>query len=435
MSTNIQIHRSKIWVGIFFILFALFFSLSYLTPNIADDYGYMYYFGAGYPRLINTLQDLIGSQTNHYNMWGGRVVAHGIAQTLLRMDHLLVAFLNTCVYLLFSFAVYKHIVAKGENSLLLFVLINLFVWFFIPAFGDTMLWTTGSANYLWCTTILLYFLLPYRLASGKTRHLGCIILQSVLFFAFGIVVGWTNENSVAGLIGMLILFLILYYIKQKKIPFMLLSGLIGVGIGYTFLVLAPGNTARASIDLTLFTLIKRFIMISYSLLVNYGLLLIAWVSLFLYQYRKKDQKISWKFFLKVPIIYLIGAFIATYVMIASPQFPERSWFCIIVFLMISLGILLYKILSSKLLMNILHTSCIIGILAFLFSYTFAVKDILTLREMTAEREIIAKVAIENGDKVAYFKPIKLNSRYTHDEDDETNFLLSYYYKIYIEFEY
>lgn len=423
-----------LWVGVSLCIFISILLLNILTPYIADDYGYMFYFGAGYPRYIHSLSDLIGSQYNHYNMWGGRVIGHGIAQVLLRLHPWVASFLNSVVYMLFSMLIYRHIVGKNKGSLLLYILVNLFIWFFIPSLGDTLLWITGSANYLWCTTIILAFLYLYRLDIDNRNGWIYKVFFFFLSLIGGIVAGCTNENTVAGLIVMLILLIFRYYVVNKAIPVWYITGFVSVCIGYLFLVLAPGNSQRASINLSVFILLKRFVEISAMLVMSYGWLLVLAIGLLFADKRFHTIKYL-RLLLELPCIYVIGALISTYVMLASPQFPERSWFGIVVFFVIAIGILLEnnKTLFHSLI-PILRVACVIGVIGFLFSYLLALRDIDSVRKQIVERKQIAKQAIDNGDKVAYFKPIKPNSRFVHEEDDETNFLLSYYYKIFIEFE-
>ena len=423
-----------LWAGVLVFIFLIILLINIMTPRIADDYGYMFYFGAGYPRYIDSLMDLIGSQTNHYNMWGGRVIGHSVAQILLRINPLIASILNASMYMFFVGLIYRYITKNNKRSLLLFLLINLFVWFFIPAFGDTILWITGSANYLWCTTIILVFLYPYCFAKHTRINLFLQLIYASLFLICGVMIGWTNENTVAGVIIMVVLLILKYYKANTTIPLYFITGFVGLCVGYFYLITAPGNSARATIDLSLMLVIKRFIEISATLFSQYGWLLII-IGALLFVNRYHQTKLQTIVF-ELPVLFTIGGIVSIYVMLASPQFPERSWFSIIVFFLIAIGLFLQEVIEKQsYILHFLRITFVVGLVGFVFTYMIALKDIYRVRTFTEERVVIAEKAIAEGKKKAYFKPIKIDSRYVHSEDDKTNDLLSYFYKIYIEFEY
>lgn len=426
-------HKKILWGLIILICFSIILFLNVLTPMIADDFGYLYIFGE--KEQVSSLSDLIHSQKNHYMWWGGRSVVHFMAQALLQAPPLLADVLNSIVYILFISLIYFHIKGRDKkSSLSLFILMNLAVWFSIPMFGDTVLWITGSANYLWGTSIVLLFLLPYRLYSGTENKVSKEVWMSALMLVFGIIAGWTNENTVAGMI-VIILLLFLYYRSQKwSVPPALVIGLLGVVIGYAIMILAPGNFVRGkeAPELSLFLVGYRIFMYTQSLFLNYGVLIALYLIL-IALFGRKDKKGN-SFYLS--IIYILGALAAIYAMIFSPQFPARAWFGLISYLLIAIGIMLYRLDYQEKFMRQMRASVIlVGSVAFMFSLYWATKDIYRIYEIDKEREVIAKTAVNAGEDVCYFTRFVPYTTYVHGEDEQSNMLLSYYYGIFVEYKY
>lgn len=424
-------NKKLLFILALLIAFVLIYFLNYLTPLIADDFYYLYSFGVGYPKPIDSLSELIISQSKHYEVWGGRVVTHAIGQVLLQFPSFVFDILNAIVYFLYISLLYKIIVGKTRKfNYLLFMLLFFAVWYVTPTYGDTMLWLIGSANYLWGTTIILLYLLPYRLWTDTKKTIVKSSFYSILLFLLGIVVGWTNENSVAALIVILVLLVALYFNKMHNKPYPLLFGIIGVCIGYYFLITAPGNFIRAgeNIRLSFFILFYRFYRMSTNLFTMYGWMLIIVCAFFFYAFKKK-LKVHYTLI----AIFVIGAFVGVYVMLASPQFPPRSWFIVVTFLIIAIGLFLQEISNVGLRM-IKYSVVLISAIGFIFTYITAVKDGLKVKQMTQERELLAKTARDNGEVVVVFERINLGSRYVHDEDDRSNMVLDLYYGLPVEFE-
>ena len=63
---------------------------------------------------LHSFIDVIEKQIQHYFTWGGRSVAHTIAQTFLLFPKILFSIANSCVYLLLIWLIYLNI--KGINK-------------------------------------------------------------------------------------------------------------------------------------------------------------------------------------------------------------------------------------------------------------------------------------------------------------------------------
>lgn len=223
-----------------FLIFISILLLNIFTPLIADDYGYSF----GVNGRLHSFIDVIEKQIQHYFTWGGRSVAHTIAQTFLLFPKILFSIANSCVYLLLIWLIYLNIkgINKKEYPIIL-LLIHLCLWFVVPAFGQDCLWLIGSCNYLWTTTIILLFLYLFRTSKRNDN-----LFKSIGFLLLGIIAGWTNENTAFGLIVATVgILLISKFEYKEKITKWKISGLVGTIVGFVILIIAPGNYVRNSL--------------------------------------------------------------------------------------------------------------------------------------------------------------------------------------------
>lgn len=415
------------------ILILIFFSmlvLNLLTPLLADDYSYALSIEKN--RLQN-ISDIFNYQIKHYFSWGGRTVAHSIAQIFLIFPKWIFSFMNSVVYTLFIVLIYKNIhgILNKKNDHFLLLTIHLSLFYLLPVFGEDTIWLIGSCNYLWTSTLILAFIWIYRksLADNKKRNWP----KCLGIFLFGIIVGWTNENTAVGLI----IILILYYIfsENKKTAFQKL-GLLGVIIGFIFLIAAPGNFVRAQQfedGANIITkIITRVINITQTT-VNYIHIPIALIVLLLSYYIYKNKKISNSFY-----IFCIGSFFSIYSMTLSPEFPERSWIGPILFIIIACGILIYNVLDKKIIKYFWVDVTIIMTILFIGDYITLAKDINVIQKVWNYRIEEINEGKKKGIKDFEFVPIytqNLKSPYyglsdlSKNKGSWPNDAIAYYYKI------
>ena len=94
----------KTWIKIILIsIFLMMLLLNVLTPLISDDYSYA--LSVDDTRLSG-IMDVIKFQINHYLSWGGRTVAHTIAQVFLIMPKLVFNIFNSGIYTLLIYLIY-----------------------------------------------------------------------------------------------------------------------------------------------------------------------------------------------------------------------------------------------------------------------------------------------------------------------------------------
>ena len=150
-----KITKKQITIVMFSAIFIFMFVLNFLTPLIADDFSYSF----GADGRIKNLYDIYNKQVDHYFTWGGRTVAHTVAQIFLLFPKIIFSIANTFAYVLLIYLIYRVARGKSEDKPILVIAINLLLWFVLPVFGQTCLWLIGSCNYLWTTDIILIFML------------------------------------------------------------------------------------------------------------------------------------------------------------------------------------------------------------------------------------------------------------------------------------
>lgn len=365
----------KIFFAVSFIgIFVLMYLLNRFYPLFADDWNYSFVWGSDAVR-VEGICDIIKSQYNHYFTWGGRIVTHFIAQSLLLLDPVWHDIMNTLAFVIFIYIIYRISNYNCKANFFILILIFLFVWFFQPAFGATLLWITGSSNYLWGTLLILIFVFPYYSFYRNPDYRSEGFIACLCIFLIGIVAGWTNENMSVASIFLIFLFCIIYK-KRGKLPAWAIYGLIGVCIGCILLLVAPGNyvrleNARESFkepDISFFEILISRASLMFSHYVRYILPLIVLYIILFFVVKKLSDNSEKKKILFVSFIFVLTSHVAFFAMIASPQFPIRALFGIITFLIIAIVILCANLNVNKILNVIMYMGIFILLLPFGYDY-------------------------------------------------------------------
>lgn len=301
------------------LLFLVVFLSIYTTPLYDDDLVYMNKWRSDVP--LKTIYDIYEFQIAHYFNWGGRTVAHTILQLLLLCPKALSALLNTIVYFVLAFLVNKMATNKPKGIMILFTIALLY--YLNPTYKESVMWLTGSANYLYTTTIILLSMIPliniYKGIENKYPY---------LFMPLAFLAGWCNENMSATL--MLYIFVTIIYTHKKKIKanwlyVYLIIEMIGLGL----MLLAPGNFVRAS-DLP--TGLMGIMYRGHGQLnawFNWLFASVLLVGCTTYYRYKKEAMIS-----DVNVSLLGFSVVSILAMLASPVYPQRATFGTFVILMI-----------------------------------------------------------------------------------------------------
>ncbi len=414
-------HRLNIInAAILLIAFVLILILNLHTGYVSDDFKYRFVFTTmGKPtsetKPISSIVDVIVSMMNHWKLCNGRLVAHGLLQSILPFGEVFFDIFNSLMYIALGFLIYCHSVFKKKDKPWLLALIFTAMWFFLPQFGLTVLWASGAANYLWCAVIILLYILPYRMYAADKNDVKNSTKNLVLMSVFGLFAGCTNENTGGGLVLICIMFIIYYKIIGVKIPQWSIAGAVSTAIGAFVLVSAPGNY-RISAKTDLAELINRFKNVfDISARLTYILLFIIAVAIILNLIdRSSDIRANKK--ISVPIIYCIASYAMMFVLIFAALRPERAWFTAVVLQITAAAILVSELRFIRLNMivqkSIRYTVTLLAVIAFISSFSTEFKDINSTYAQVKEGVDLIEQAVENDDdSVTIPIPVPSDSKY------------------------
>lgn len=334
--------RAAVFAAIAAVCAAFFYALNLQTAMIADDFTYCFVFGEP-GRRVESLGDLFISMRSHYNTMNGRLVLHFLTQLFLLWGKPVFNVVNTIGYLLFTGLLYWHCKGTGAHNPVLYAGVHLLVCFFMPVYGQTMLWLDGSANYMWGSILRLAMLLPLRLymqrGVSRSGSWGWLALS----IPAGVIAGWTNENAAAALLVMLVLFLIYGRFFGLKTPRWAVGALGGAVAGFLVMLSAPGNRVRVEnnygdLKLTLQALWDGFTVCNRRLF-YYVLPVLALFAgcLILLHFFGVEEKRARRRRVLIAVIYLAGAVAGVYAMLAVPYFPGRAMFGSVACALIAVG--------------------------------------------------------------------------------------------------
>lgn len=399
--------------------------LNLYTPLFADDYSYMYSFLNG--KRITNITSIISSQIAHYYSMNGRSIDHFLAQFLLLLGDNIVNIINSIIFCGLIFIVYYHGTGTLKKlSISQLLMYTTLIFLLTPAFGQSYLWIVGAANYLYSILLVLIFLIFYRnkveskklVGGGTDRNIIKEVLKGLLVFIFGIIAGWTNENTAVALVVIIICYIIFYKMNNIKLNIWNFTGLLGSIIGLIIMLLSPGVSKRLSNaggSGSIIQWIRRGIFYSVDLVNYFYIPILIFVLLMTYYfiikkntYKKFYIKEKIKFFIVdqgVMLIYLIGFLASVYSMVVSPEFPDRAWTCPLLLLLISLGNL-YKSLNinENIYRKIIVVMLVIVSLSTYFNAFFDVKNVYIayqerdyeIRQQIAEGKSIVEIPIVQG---------------------------------------
>ncbi|GMO45526.1 MAG: hypothetical protein Ta2B_26590 [Termitinemataceae bacterium] len=369
-------YSSKFYINLLCILceavpMLVFFAFNMLTPFWWDDFKMAAFFKetGGWlqvaERPLKSFSDVVVSTYNMYMTHHGRSPVDFVNFLFMFAKHKIIFNIcNTIVYCLFIFLMCFHIIGfksasasiSNKNTTrsgstipilkfsLLFLLVNVLLWMLMPGWGQDFLWLTGSINYLWTSTMILLFLVPYRKKWDNPSY-DMNIAFSILWFFAGLLAGWSMENSAAGCAAILFVYFILRFVNVenkrlvKRKPHILLFeilGAIGFIIGFLLLI-----NSRENLSTTFSEILMRFVYIT-KIFILYGkviLVLLVLLSLKVIFFHKK--KISSFIYL-----YFIAALASVYSLLLATYFAERAFMMIGVFLIITLLSLSIDVLSE-----------------------------------------------------------------------------------------
>lgn len=329
------------------------------VPFMLDDFWYSTNLATGEP--LKGLADIVESQVWHFFNWGGRCMTHGILQMVLMQGEMAADILNMIILFLLGFLIClitgneqyasqtalmpgneqyasrSSLLSSSRNPFWLLFTLSLIVAL-NPNIQMSMLWQSGTVNYVYSSAWILLFLWPYfRCLENPEKN--DLPLAALWVIPLGILTGWSNENMGPACF-VVITAEILYLRKKRKRPARLwmIGGAITCLAGSIMVVIAPGNFVRnAAIEKKAlgYMIYDRF----YSMLragVDFlfpsFLLLIAVILIWIAGCKGRLRPGQWMMLALAVLSY--GA------MVLSPHYPDRATFgTMVVCIMLTISLL------------------------------------------------------------------------------------------------
>lgn len=239
-------NQARVHIASYTIILAIvgvwFFCLNANTPFMHDDIAYHYLYDSNSAverptsEPVSSFWQIFPSMWNHYNAVNGRYTSHLIIQLFCGLlGKNLFNFFNTIVFLLFLDIIV--ILAYGKRELFPLSIVVTSVVFLLPFPGQTMLWLSGSVNYLW-TSFFALLLLRFYLTS-KNNSVPYIIFA----FFLGVFSGWMNESISFGIAGGLVIYT---YFNRHLFYGASRWAIMGYVLGCLMILLSPGTINRFS---------------------------------------------------------------------------------------------------------------------------------------------------------------------------------------------
>ena len=423
-----------ICVGISFVTF-YFYNL--FTPYMSDD---LLFNKAAH----QSIADIFRQEYISYMTHGGRSVLQVIWRVFMMFPKSVFDVCNSLCYVGTMLLLYWNVKVKKEYDIFLYVLINLCVWNFCVDFAQTMLWLTGACNYLWGLFIMLGFISIYRFYLEKGDEIESKIRAGVALFVTGLLAGWCNENTSGGAILIVLLFTAKYYYENKKVEKIMAAGVVGAFIGFAFMVLAPGNTARGALvavhdkysglALYISRILKMLKAIDAYLLIY--IVVICLLGTYFYytkKYRLRD-------FFDVAIFVFSGLATAVVVIMTTEPMP-RVYFGANMFLMIATLHMIQMIREEDTLLISLKTGGIIAaMIAMIFIYIEEGANLVRIKREVGIREayIVEEKAKGRSELVLPALRLEFETKYSwahyvdisNDKNNWNNDICREYYGVY-----
>ena len=397
----------KLLIWAFILLFFLFFSLSFLTPMLADDYSYSFSYADR--SRISSLSDIISSLEAHRNDMNGRMAAHFFAHLFLMLPKIIFCLANSLVVLGIFYLIYLTLPGTDYRQKFIIMLIVFFlVWLYTPVFGQVFLWLDGACNYAWAFFFIYAFIFPYcraylfNLSASPFGRLGKLIFLPLAFLA-----GSYSEGASFGMLFTAFCFLLCLWHRDKKLPRFLLLALFAAALGYLYLMTAPsewsGRTGSFSIEVIAKN-IKRMISAPQETMMPlfslYAVLLTACICF----KRRRELIIS-------SVILFLGAWASIALFAAALYFPWRSLLMMAMLLVISCALMLSELCEAGFRPYLPMTAALAGSL-FIFQFALGLGDIANVYSQYIQREAAIEAAIENGETQVWLRTYEADTKYS-----------------------
>ena len=397
-------NQAFFWLVLLFIAAVMFIFNTY-TSFTADDYSYMNSF-AGTGR-IESILDIFPSMYAHAFSMNGRLVPHFFVQLFLLFPPYVFDIINTFIFLFLNLILYKYIFGNNKINVLGMTGIFAAVWYFVPAFGQTMLWLDGSCNYLWGITFAFWYLYPYIRSMRDGEDVLKKPAPKYLFAAAGLLLGNWLETVSFGTIIISATALIIYKAVQKgKIPLYMISGIGFMCAGFLAMMLAPGTLKNKVASEGLSGYAENFLEAMDMYMAHLSWLVIAFIVLLtctvIFGYKKN---------IEVSCLFFFASLITNFMHIVAAYYPERNMLAPTLFLLIASGVLLENFQTDRFAAAVVST-CWILILFSGVQFFHGGYDIYSTYVQHRQRDALAAEQKKNGIEELKLPCITVATKYS-----------------------
>lgn len=375
--------------GCFFIMLLC----NFMVHLFSDDYVFAFNYASFYTESLTRIDGLASILTSLkfiYFYENGRLVAHFFAQLFIFLPSLLFKLLNSIVFALEIYLMYRIANRNFSRSTFLFCILFGCIWIFQPAFGEVNLWLDGACNYLWCAAFNLIVLTHYWKKFLYNRDIQPL-WRKILFVIFSLFAGGYGENASLATLIMALAFLAfaakLRHFKVKQYQFL---AILAFFCGFVFMMSSPAELSKKFSTLDLFTFCTN---LSRTLNVYYKMryLLVAFVVFFtIAVFRKLDSEV-----LIGSGILFVGSLCSQMALSFAEYCPERSAFYSCILLILACGVLFRTLLESGY-CEILTCLGVVVLLFTLYYGVIGIQDMYTTHYFLAGNEQTIAQALEDG---------------------------------------
>ena len=405
MSGFIEKNRKIIFFIILGCTFLCVLAYNELTPFLSDDYAYLCELRDNASGFGDVIKLAYAELFEH----GGRFIHYVTFRTFFYLGNK--QFFNiygSLMFIVFGLSVYANIEKKRKYDITVLLLTFLLIWLYEISFGETVLWITGAAVYLFATTYILLSLALYKhlLNSVQIKR---PVLMCVLMFIISFLAGDSSENNSGAAILLLIIYTLNRFISGKKSskgkyglkefvrPHMI-AAFLGYFLGYGLLILAPGGHNRAEAvsegDYTGMTgIFSHIYKLSMALRDNLLMFLVI-ISILIVILAVTGRFKSFKDVRENNALLFVFATIAsTYALMFIPLPVKRVFFGATAFLIIASIQLLLELRQSEVWVKIVKYSAVtILCMLFFFTYLENLVNLARIYREDNERHVIMKQA-------------------------------------------
>ena len=216
------------------------FLLMNLYTTVKEDDLFHSTIGGGSTRSIDTLLDVLRSWVAYYK-YDART-ANLISFTFNGIIGKTV--FNVCNTLVFGLM--AHLLSRAatrRNSAMALVMLYTYMVTAMPVSGETLLWETGSFNYMWNLTASMLFV-AYLFGHRDSRP-GW--LKGTLVLLLSLLAGGINEGTTFGVFGGLVIYFLFH---RNRVDPAVVIAMTGYLLGVLLLLTCPGAWDRASLEVS-----------------------------------------------------------------------------------------------------------------------------------------------------------------------------------------